>query len=55
MNNVTKNDIRTMATLITTSVNSMCNCDSEKDITNEFIKLKDLIIALYKKNIERVR
>lgn len=53
MNNE-KIDIRSMVAVLTNSVNNMCNTKSIEDVNNEFLKIKDMIINIYKYNIDRV-
>lgn len=53
MNNE-KMDIRSMVAVLTNSVNNMCNTKSVEDVNNEFLKIKDMIINIYKYNMDRV-
>ena len=47
------NDIRTTAVLLTSAINNMCNTQDVEAIANYFVECKDLLIALYKLNVER--
>ena len=46
--------IREKATIAIAAINNMCNVTTTDEVINEFVKIKDLIIELYKVNIDRV-
>ena len=48
-------DFRTAATLISASVNKMCNVSTTEEVTAEFTTAKDLLVEIFKHNVERVR
>lgn len=49
----TNNDLRSNVALITASINNMCNANNVDDVVSEFVKVKDLLIELYKQNVEK--
>ena len=52
MNNTT--DLRTSATLLTASVNTMCNSNNIEEVANAFVQAKDLLIAIYRARVENI-
>ena len=48
-------DLRSMVALLTSRVNNMCNATTTEDVATEFIKVKDLLIDIYKRNVERTQ
>ena len=55
MNKHNEQDIRSKVAIINASVNNMCNVKTTEEVNSEFMKLKDLLIELYKCNIERTK
>lgn len=51
----TNTDIRSTAALITSKINAMCNAKTTEEIVANFVDAKDLLIALYKLNVEKVQ
>ena len=49
------NDVRSATALLTAHVNKMCNADNTEAVAEQFSEAKDLLIALFKYNVERVR
>lgn len=49
------NELRSLATMITSGVNNMCNVKTLEEVNEEFLKIKDLLIEIYKHNVTRVQ
>lgn len=47
-------EIRSIATLLTAKVNTMCNSLTTEEVIANFVQAKDLLIALYKLNVEKL-
>ena len=48
------NDVRAVVATLTSEIHKMCNATTTEDVSNSFIISKDLLIALFKFNVERV-
>ena len=48
-------DLRSMVAIMTNSVNKMCNSKTVEEVNEEFVKVKDVLIEIYKHNVERVK
>lgn len=48
-------DIRSLATLINAKVNTMCNATTLDEVTATFLEIKDYLIELYKRNVDRTK
>ena len=48
------NDIRSMSVLLNACVNNMCNEKDSDTVTKEFVAAKDLLVNLFKVNVDRV-
>ena len=48
------NDLRSAVVKLTANVNNMCNTNTTEDVVDAFIAAKDLLVAVYKFNVERV-
>ena len=53
-NKINNNDeMRAAAVMLTACVNKMCNANNTDDASTEFIKAKELLVNLFKFNVER--
>ena len=48
------NELRSAVVKLTANVNNMCNTTTTEDVIDAFIAAKDLLVAVYKFNVERV-
>lgn len=46
-------DVRAAVVTLTSNLNNMCNATTTEAVSNEFISAKDLLVALFKYNVER--
>ena len=47
------NDVRAAVANLTAKINGMCNVKTTDEVSAEFVAAKDLLIALFKFNVER--
>ena len=48
-------EIRSTAAVLTAKINEMCNSNNTEEVISKFVEAKDLLIALYKLNVEKVQ
>ena len=48
-------ELRRDVTLLTASINKMCNTTDIDEVTKEFCEAKDLLINIYKYNVARLQ
>ena len=48
-------EIRSMAAMITSHINNMCNSKTIDEVVTSFVSAKDLLISIYKSNVDRVQ
>ena len=55
METITNNkELREAVTLLTAEVQNMCNTISQESAVHSFVNAKDLLILVYKYNVERL-
>ena len=55
METITNNkELREAVTLLTAEVQNMCNTTAQESAVHSFVNSKDLLILIYKYNIERL-
>lgn len=50
----TIDDLRQAVALLTSNVNALCNANTSDEIVKHFISAKDLLVEIYKFNVERL-
>ena len=48
------NELRSAVTLLSARVNNMCNATTTEEVAVEFSEAKDLLVAIFKFNVQRM-